>query len=538
MSKKIAVLCVLLTATIAMAIVPVSMRMRGLNPGLVGIVDDEYSDLFFNPAFINHIDGNRVYTNLSNIHNYGQDMIFDPDYAPDLYYNLLGGVTSCHNMKVGGILETGGYNSVMTDNEYTTDITGNSTYVDSTTDVTVDKNLSTAFDLFLGKRISNYDVGLFIAPQGVNYEQSEKTSDNTYYYVNDTLNEFDHSSEDVISSEKKFMVPVMVGMITGEPSNEYSAALSFAFDRGNSVLPVDILTSDVTDEIQNILQSHNESFEKMQQKEKLTGSYFNLNGRNKRRYEDHSFSFLGSISYAHEPITESAIDSVYDISMPMSGEKTEYTAFATQTAKGSMNYLDIALGVGAEKHFDAMNTENMFAIGVIPSFFTGAEKLTVSPIDTNVIFWSNNISRDTFAYTMFGTNGEFYNIKECFSGLGISVPMGLETHITDKLVLRLGATEDFMLKTKDHYEVSLADSGWKNVYTQTEPFDTIITNQEPSGELDSYTGISENKTSFANSTSYYYGLGYKISDNIELNFINYAQLTDLRTWVLGVNIKF
>ncbi len=542
MSKRLVavVLGIVLTTMTALAIVPVSMRMRGFNPGLVGVVDDEYSDLFLNPAFINRIDGNRVYTNLSNIHNFGQDLIFDPDYAPDLYYNLLGGVTSCPKSEilVGGLLETGGYNSVMTENEYYTDISGNETYIDTTTYVSTDKNLATAFDLFLGKRISNYDVGLFLAPQSVIFEESEKTMENTYFYVNDTLNEYTHASEDYIESEKQFMVPVMVGMIYGEPANEYSASLAFAFDRGSSILPTNYLMSDVIDSVQNYFQSHYESYEKMEQKEKYTGSYFNLTARNKHRYDDHSFSYLGTISYCHEPITMSGIDSFYQLVTPSAGERSELTAFATQSLKGAMNYLAIALGAGAEKHFDAMNTDNMFAIAVFPQFFTGVTKLTETPVDTNLTYWSNMPSRDTLAYTMYGTNGEFYNIKESFGGFGITVPLGLETHITNKLVLRLGATEEFTLKVKDQYEVSLADSGWKHVETYTSPFDTVITNQEPSNELDSYTRISESKSTFANYTSYYYGLGYKISDNIELNLINYAQLTDLRTWVLGVNIKF
>ncbi|MBS4016564.1 MAG: hypothetical protein KGZ86_09055 [Candidatus Latescibacteria bacterium] len=58
MSKNMlsVLLGIILTATIASAIVPVSMRMRGLSPALVGIVDDEYSDIFYNPAFVNRVE--------------------------------------------------------------------------------------------------------------------------------------------------------------------------------------------------------------------------------------------------------------------------------------------------------------------------------------------------------------------------------------------------------------------------------------------------------------------------------------------------
>jgi len=47
-----------------------SVRMQGINPSLVGIVSDEYSDaLSINPADLLNVSGYRVYTNMSNLYS-------------------------------------------------------------------------------------------------------------------------------------------------------------------------------------------------------------------------------------------------------------------------------------------------------------------------------------------------------------------------------------------------------------------------------------------------------------------------------------
>jgi len=544
MSKNVVVLCVLLTVTFAMAIVPVSIRMRGLNPSLVGIVDDEYSDLYMNPATINWIEGARVYTNLSNIHNFGDDLFFDPTYSPDMYYNLIGGISSYKDHKIGAILETGGWNSIMTGSEYETEIIGNTTYVDTTIYEAVDKSINSALNLFWGKKISNYNVGVMFAPHMIDNKISETSTEIHYEYLNDdSLIDYSYNQDEVSSSEKGLIFPFIAGALWGEPENEMSAALTFGYEHENQAVPTKAIYSEVTHDITQTVSQFTEYFEDYEEVEKTSGILISLYGRNKRRAEDHAVSYVGMLTYVNEPMSMKYTDTIYDYQKSISGfysgcyDKT--VGLTKQEGKGGLSYIGFGLGVGYEKYFDAMNTNNLFAIAAIPSFFTGTAKMKMSPGYQNVNFWGNLGSYpDTLAYTGFGTNGEVFDIKNCFSGLNITLPVGLETNLTEKLCLRLGATEDIMFMQKYGYEMVMTDSGGKSVYTQTMPFDTVITNQEPSDELDSYTSKSESKTSFSNMTNYYFGAGYKINDNIELNFLNYAQLTDLRCWVLGVNIKF
>ena len=58
----------------------VSVRMQGINPSLVGIIADEYSDpLSINPSDLLNVSGYRVFTNMSNLYgagNLGNDSAF------------------------------------------------------------------------------------------------------------------------------------------------------------------------------------------------------------------------------------------------------------------------------------------------------------------------------------------------------------------------------------------------------------------------------------------------------------------------------
>lgn len=537
MLKNKVVLTMLLVTTVAFAIVPVSMRMRGLNPDLVGIVDDEYSDLFFNPAYINRIEGSRVYTNLSNLHYDGEDMFFNYyDYPSYYYYNLLGGITDVYGMmKLGAILETGGWDAKSTGEMNSTEIDGNETYVDTLKGEMIDKETSTALDLFWGKKMSRFDVGVLLVPQLYNYEGTTKYTGTSYYYRNDTMFEYDYEHYAETYKDKGIAFPLMAGIIMGEPEDELSVSLNLGMEKE------DYLSSYLAEELEKYLQSQGKEFELSEEKGKMSGIFAGLNARKKMRKEDYSLSFLGGVSFGTYPIKVSMFDSSYSLSTyePYNA-KSEYSLFTKQEGEGSGNILAVGLGIGAEKFFDAMGTKNLFAIGFIPSFYTSCYKLKIKPETTNYNYYDNYYwYPDTLAYTAMSTSNETYDVKSCYSGFTATIPVGLETHLTDKLVLRLGVTEEFRLMYKSTYEEVMTDAGeyyTRDVTIGTALRDTTIT--EPSDELDSYSYKSENKVSWDNYTTYHYGLGYKINDNIELNFLNFAQLTDMRKWILGVNIKF
>ena len=534
MIKQKVVLGVMILTTVALAIVPTSMRMRGLGPGLVGIVDDEYSDLFFNPAYINRIEGSRVYTNLSNIHSGGDALFFDPSYSPYLYYNLIGGITNYREMKIGGLLEIGGWNYEMTQDTFSIRReSGNRQYIDTIKTTTVNKNLGKAFNLIFGKKMEKFDVGLLIGPECFDTDASQKYEHIYYYRRNDSIIQYTYSQIEMLNENKGWMIPLTAGIIMGEPENE------MAFSLGIGEGKADFLYSSLMKDIDSMISFKSEIFGKQEQKQNVNSTSFSLMGRNKRRSEEHSISYLAGLSYYTQPINVSMFDTSYSLFISPSS-KEEASLVNTQKGDGSMNYLGFGFGVGSEKYFEAMGMKNLFAIGAIPTFFTSKTKIKLDPMKSETTYYDNYYP-DTlgFQYKATFTNNETYDLKYSSCGFALSIPAGLETNLTERFVLRLGVTQDMVLKLKNTDEEVLTDAGWKyerDVTQGTSLRDTTIT--EPDNELDSWTTKTADKTKFETNTTYHYGLGFKVNDNIELNFLNFAQLTDLRTWVLGVNIKF
>lgn len=540
MSKSIlaVLLGLILIASTGQAIAPVSLRMRGLSPALVGIVDDEYSDIFYNPAFINKVDGNRLYTNLSNLQGSGEDLIFDKAYYPYFgSYNLYGGITEMNSMKLGALLEVGGYDFSMSGGEYSTEIENGTTYIDSVFGSWSSKYSSTAFNLLWGKKMSNFDIGVLLGPKGYTYEDKSIYTEISYT-INPSMTSYDYAHEEMVSREKSFAVPVVVGMIMGEPQNEMAFSLGYGYERESGIVPVDYLNSQLTNDINSYLETRIEDYWKNEYAQKNEGFYLALNGRNKKRFEDYSLSYLGEITYAHQPMTMNYIDTTYQITIydTTTGAKRIESSLTTQKGKGTLNQVGIGLGIGTEKYFDIMNTNTMFAVGLLPAFFTGTYKMTVSPEKYYEYYYRNY--PDTLEYTISATDNETWEIQNTFGGLTLTVPVGLETHLTDRLSLRLGATQRMILKFNDKYEETLIDSGEVSTYHQTKPIVFTSTTQETITELDSYHSTYEEKISFMTTTTYYYGLGFKVNDNVEINLLNFADLTKMHNWILGVNIRF
>ncbi|MCX7785108.1 MAG: hypothetical protein N2201_02595 [candidate division WOR-3 bacterium] len=538
MCKYKVILGILLTATIALAIVPVSMRMRGLGPDLVGIVDDEYSDLFFNPAYINRIDGTNIYTNLSGL-NSEPAYIFDPTYTPSMYYNLIGGIATIRNIKCGALLETGGWNLKSTNELDSIEKVGVVKIIDSTKTEVVDNYINNTLNLIFGKKICNYDLGLMIAPQKINDEFINRTTTIHYQFSHDTMLSYNYNKNETKSKANVFALPLLAGVVMGEPENEMAFCFSFGYDKTKGVVPNNFMNASLHSLVSQSLTSLLKNFHEVIEKQESSGVFLALNGRNKRRSDEHSVSFLGEISYSHQPVKGTMTDTTYTLNTQTSGQKIESSELATQKFDGALNYFKIALGIGGEKKFEAFDRQNIFAIGLLPSYFTSNLKIKLEP-EFKAKHYYQNVP-DTTEYIEKRNNGEYYDIKNCTGGLSLKIPAGLETFLTNRLVLRLGVTQEITLTLKDCSEMVLADSGETYerdvLHCQNPSFrDTIIT--EPQDELDSKRSKAETKISMSNATTYHYGLGFKINDNIELNFLNFAQLTDLRRWQLGVNIKF
>lgn len=538
MSNKLVVMLLVmaLTATVVSAVVPISLRMRGLGPALVGIVDDEYSDVFYNPAFVNQINGHRLYTNLSNLQGSGEDMFFDKFYYPKMTsYNLLGGITEKNGMKLGALLEFGGINSVTNGSYYWQEISGTTTDVETSLWSEHNNCTKTALNLLWGKQLAGYDFGVLAIPQWHN-DTYKSTDTDIEWYTTPSYVDYEYDYSEYISSSKKFATPIVIGIISGSQENELSASLGYGYERETGYIPLDFLESELEHHISSYLESRYEEYWQGMTENNLGGFYLYFNARNKKRFEDYSLTYLGDISYAHQPTTMKFTDTSYSYTFydtTLTSKRTA-SALANQSASGPMNRISFGLGFGIEKHFDIMNTNTMLATGFLPKFYTGSTKIKVDPYHHDSTYYRNY--PDTLEYTVATVKNETGEIINRFSGLTFTFPIGLEIHPTSRLSLYLGASQNLMFNIKNIYEETWIDSGMVRTFHYTKPNDTTITYPIPANEYEFYR--YEDKVIFSSMTSYHYGLGYKINDNVELSLLNFADLTKMYNWVLGVNLKF
>lgn len=114
-------------------------------------------------------------------------------------------------------------------------------------------------------------------------------------------------------------------------------------------------------------------------------------------------------------------------------------------------------------------------------------------------------------------------------------PVGLEFKLTDNFVIRLGARHNFIYRDTTENTSQIYTNP---VVTQINPntndtIQTVVYNP--------YTNTnqvySSGKRSW-NETFYTYGAGWTISEHLQLDFMGYANLTDMHHWKLSAVIKF
>ncbi|HID93840.1 MAG TPA: hypothetical protein EYP60_07065 [bacterium (Candidatus Stahlbacteria)] len=270
----------------------------------------------------------------------------------------------------------------------------------------------------------------------------------------------------------------------------------------------------------------------------LGGTSINLNFRNKRRGETSSLSLLGRLEYVTLPVEASYYDSVYALVKSSPDITTKAENIRSQFASGSGNFFNICFGVGSERYFDMGGLRHISAVGARLSIVLGGASFDIEPLqEREYYFYDEPDTLYDVEYTRTYTSGETIETKGSGLGMILSIPAGLETYLNKKFVLRLGAYSIIPLYMKGKWEAKLIDTGWKEVYDYTRGgTDTTIV--EPPDELDSRTDIVEFAAQLVNVTAYYFGAGYRVNDAIELNFLHFANLTDLGTWRISVNIRY
>jgi len=270
----------------------------------------------------------------------------------------------------------------------------------------------------------------------------------------------------------------------------------------------------------------------------LGGTSINLNFRNKRRNHTSSFSLLGRLEYIISPVEATLYDSTYWFNRASPSIVTQEDRALSLSASGSGHFFNLCFGVGSERYFYTGGLRHISAVGAKLAMILGKVNFDIKPTQERYYYlYDAPDTLNDVEFTRTYTSGETIKTKGSGLGMVLSIPAGLETYLNKKLVLRLGAHSIIPLYMTGNWKAEFVDTGWEEVYDYTHG-GTDTTIAEPKDELDSGTYILDFAAKLANLTMYYFGAGYKVSDAIELNFLHFANLTNLGTWRISVNIRY
>jgi hypothetical protein len=140
------------------------------------------------------------------------------------------------------------------------------------------------------------------------------------------------------------------------------------------------------------------------------------------------------------------------------------------------------------------------------------------------------------SYVETSTWGETWDYMETGEYLAWTFPVCVEFDLTKSIVFRLGARHQIY---SYEYTYTEALTGGTDMVTVTTRYGdgttTVGYNPNP---LNEQTGYAEAWGFRQSYTDYTYGAGWKVTDNLQLDFMGFAKLTDLTNWKLSAVFKF
>jgi hypothetical protein len=140
------------------------------------------------------------------------------------------------------------------------------------------------------------------------------------------------------------------------------------------------------------------------------------------------------------------------------------------------------------------------------------------------------------SYVQTSTWGEQWEYNATGAYLAWTFPVCVEFDLTKSIVFRLGARHQIYNYDRTYTEV--LTGGTDLVTIRTTYGDGTTSIGYTPNPLDEQTGYSESWGYRQSYTDYTYGAGWKVTDNLQLDFMGFAKLTDLTNWKLSAVFKF
>ncbi len=519
-----------------------------------GLFEDDY-DLLFDPARICEMQGSRVWTSLSNFVT-GYENLFSNGSVP---YILVGGATNFGKFYPGFVydhsvdktaLETGLFdpngNPMYGDGELTTidwnDNDNNGIYDQRT----IETETRSAYEIIkdnnlffgLGYKLDNLRLGLGYLR--IDYKEilTDPLNNFTYEYTEEDLttnsftlinranfagdNNYNYSENDLLFSFWKDMDKMSVGVLAGFGLLGYGEKAIINGDSAVYTNPADTNTFYTR---ANILDSLNQ---------KQSGNIMTLNLRTFYNYNENAQGrfYLGffnqSLSYG-----DNAIDYYYKTRENIMATFTWDTINTITYYSGSSNIKGMQLGT---KQLFTVSERLKVGFGVIltASVLFDSTLSKDTTVSQRVYDDNDGISFDPDDYVQTTWASQTWMTKVTGTTKQIALPIGMEFYLFPPLVLRLGAQHTYTME--DYTTVT--------ELVQYEPQRTRIVDGTGAVTEDMIdpnpipVGSEETSRQNTPQTDYFYGIGWKVNDNLQIDLMGFSELTKLDNWRISATLKF
>ena len=265
-------------------------------------------------------------------------------------------------------------------------------------------------------------------------------------------------------------------------------------------------------------------------------------------------SMTGWLSYIHDwnEITNLRLDTYYsksssEIQSDALGEYTYQDSRIaadnhTESTDGSETTVitgDASLqlyGIKGKVIYD-LTDKVIFAFGMAFSANT-TDTLWVESIDGSSVYTyddGDNQPNDYDDYTSTTTYSSSIQTKTTAGTQSISFPVCVEFNVAKPLVFRLGARHSISLtEATTNIDLQSASPGLVHTVHGDGTVEDIFTENPTLEEI----GSSEDRTDSESNTSYTYGMGYTVSENLQIDLMGFSDLTDLSNWRVSATMKF
>lgn len=505
-------------------------------------------DLMLDPAMMPTIEGYRLYTNLANIVDKNEEF-FNP-YANNYY--LIGGKTPFMGYGHLGLL----YDRNFARSEDTLKVNASSTVYNNqipvyrgVTDYTYfssSKEQGKHWWLGFGRELGTGKIGVLVYHQGRDFEAKPFGSQNlsadivytdlitgrveataAYDDVKDSivnesvwggalsywrpltdkldfglaagLNAYQATEYDTITHKYEYTNPAAGGNVITANKTEY-----------RDIIPHDHVGAEINVRAAAIYKWNDDV------RTRTDLAFSTLSGSREDGYIDVAYD-SSSVFYltAGNPPRTFTRSATMNAPVAQENSFTAVSLFSKTTAKMGEK-VELSLGLGAYSAKRDHDTK-----------WTGTYHMTDVYNDGEAAVWND--------YILYADSTGDYDHMYTESQFSILAPVGLEFHITDNFVFRLGARHAF--NYHDFSNVLTLTTGPVR-YTQINPNNNDTTQWVNPNPYNMTNAQSEGEKYSYNETAYTYGAGWKISDHLQLDFMGFAHLDDMTGWKASAVIKF